>query len=248
MKKLLTLILLLTIAVACGTIGEDSNKEKNEPKVIIGKKDIKLISNLMTPEVLWSFGRLGEVAVSPDGKKIAYTLTWYDIEENKSNRDIHIMDADGTNQVQLTKTADGEGGLQWRPDGEYLGFVRNGQVFEIKADGSNERQVSDLKELEVSEFLYAPTGDKILMTIETKVENATGATVYPDMPKSEVYIADDLMYRHWDTWEDGLYSHIYIADYANGKLTSEVIDINAGERSEERRVGKECRSRWSPYH
>ena len=22
----------------------------------------------------------------------------------------------------------------------------------------------------------------------------------------------------------------------------------AGERSEERRVGKECRSRWSPYH
>src|SRR2546421_8982010 len=24
--------------------------------------------------------------------------------------------------------------------------------------------------------------------------------------------------------------------------------LNAGERSEERRVGKECRSRWSPYH
>src|SRR3989441_12463827 len=25
-------------------------------------------------------------------------------------------------------------------------------------------------------------------------------------------------------------------------------EIVAGERSEERRVGKECRSRWSPYH
>ena len=25
-------------------------------------------------------------------------------------------------------------------------------------------------------------------------------------------------------------------------------DIIAAERSEERRVGKECRSRWSPYH
>ena len=24
--------------------------------------------------------------------------------------------------------------------------------------------------------------------------------------------------------------------------------LNAGQRSEERRVGKECRSRWSPYH
>ena len=24
--------------------------------------------------------------------------------------------------------------------------------------------------------------------------------------------------------------------------------LDAGMRSEERRVGKECRSRWSPYH
>ena len=25
-------------------------------------------------------------------------------------------------------------------------------------------------------------------------------------------------------------------------------DIHSEDRSEERRVGKECRSRWSPYH
>jgi len=28
----------------------------------------------------------------------------------------------------------------------------------------------------------------------------------------------------------------------------EVVYTAEGERSEERRVGKECRSRWSPYH
>ena len=32
-----------------------------------------------------------------------------------------------------------------------------------------------------------------------------------------------------------------------GLLNEEIIDMN-GQRSEERRVGKECRSRWSPYH
>ena len=32
--------------------------------------------------------------------------------------------------------------------------------------------------------------------------------------------------------------------YAQGAAT----EPNAGDRSEERRVGKECRSRWSPYH
>jgi len=29
---------------------------------------------------------------------------------------------------------------------------------------------------------------------------------------------------------------------------SDVMDMKTFERSEERRVGKECRSRWSPYH
>ena len=29
---------------------------------------------------------------------------------------------------------------------------------------------------------------------------------------------------------------------------SEVLRLTNADRSEERRVGKECRSRWSPYH
>ena len=34
-----------------------------------------------------------------------------------------------------------------------------------------------------------------------------------------------------------------------GVFTSGVLDLlMEKERSEERRVGKECRSRWSPYH
>src|SRR5256885_15527269 len=31
-------------------------------------------------------------------------------------------------------------------------------------------------------------------------------------------------------------------------LFVEAAGVSADERSEERRVGKECRSRWSPYH
>ena len=32
------------------------------------------------------------------------------------------------------------------------------------------------------------------------------------------------------------------------KVYGKILEIEAGNRSEERRVGKECRSRWSPYH
>ena len=38
---------------------------------------------------------------------------------------------------------------------------------------------------------------------------------------------------------------VFVASFAVGAQT---IFSSSGYRSEERRVGKECRSRWSPYH
>ena len=38
------------------------------------------------------------------------------------------------------------------------------------------------------------------------------------------------------------------AGYINGDRSFVIAASCAGVRSEERRVGKECRSRWSPYH
>ena len=51
----------------------------------------KLASDVMTPEVLWSFGRIGDPAVSPDGTTVLYSVTNYNIEENKSYRDLYTV-------------------------------------------------------------------------------------------------------------------------------------------------------------
>src|SRR3712207_7271575 len=43
-------------------------------------------------------------------------------------------------------------------------------------------------------------------------------------------------------------STLYASDLAKG-FEIPIVHVNADDpRSEERRVGKECRSRWSPYH
>ena len=39
-----------------------------------------------------------------------------------------------------------------------------------------------------------------------------------------------------------------IPDFAPGDTLVVQVKVTEGTRSEERRVGKECRSRWSPYH
>ena len=78
----------------------------------------KLASDIMTPEVLWSFGRIGEPDISPDGTKVLYSVTNYNIEEIKSYRDLYVVAVNGGTPVRLTSTPEKESSAIWRPDGK----------------------------------------------------------------------------------------------------------------------------------
>jgi dipeptidyl aminopeptidase/acylaminoacyl peptidase len=64
----------------------------------------------------------------------------------------------------------------------------------------------------------SPTGNHRIEIKEVKLEKVYGEDYYPELNKSDVMIYDDLMYRHWDTWKDGKYSHIFLYEghQANG--------------------------------
>ena len=181
----------------------------------------------LTPEILWSMGRLGEYTISPDGKKVAYTVNFYDVKANKGNADIYLMDIDGKNQQRLTQTPQSENSLAWQQAGQTLTFLRGGRLVEMAVATQKETQLTD-ENTDISGYIFSPKGDRVLFAIETKVDK-TAQEVYPDLPKTDAMIFDQLMYRHWDTWEDGLYSHIYVADFANGKVVN-LKDIMPGER------------------
>ncbi|MDR1887286.1 MAG: S9 family peptidase [Prevotellaceae bacterium] len=219
------LVLVIMVALLCSCNGK-MRQQNTSP--MTGKKDIKLADRLMTPEVLWAFGRIGNVEVSPDGKQIAYTVTRYDVEQNSSNSELHIMDSDGGNGKQLTDSPEKEGAVKWRPDGRYIGFVRKGKLFEIKPDGTGERAVAIPEDRQINEFSYSPDGKKLLLAIDTPVTKVLGKDVYEDLPKANAYIAEDLMYRHWDTWKDGSFTHLYVAGYDDGTVRS-MEDINRDE-------------------
>ena len=228
MKRIVATITMVTM-MACNCAEQSRADDKGAPAkaTYIGKSDVKIENGLMTPEVLWSFGRVGNVSVSPDGKRVAYTVTYYSITENKSNSDIYIMDADGGNKKQLTKTVEREGALAWLPSGKAIAFLRGGKLWNIDPDSGKETQVSDIKE-SIDGFIYAPAEDKVLFVISTKVEKYKGAEIHSDLDKANAYIYDDLMYRHWDSWRDGNYNHVYVGNIASGKVTA-VEDIMPGE-------------------
>lgn len=98
--------------------------------------------------------------------------------------------------------------------GTFVIPLKGGEAVQIKNTDSI------LKDSKVS-----PSGRYKIIPREVKVHPVTGEDFYPDLEKSEVYIYDDLNYRHWDTWEDGLYSHLFLQDLTTG----EEIDIMEGE-------------------
>lgn len=177
-------------------------------------------SQPMTPETLWEFGRLGDVRVSPDETSIMYGVTHYNIEENKGVRDLFVMPAGGGEPVNITNSEVSESSAIWRPDGQRIGFMKstgNGtQLFEMNPDGSNESQLTDI-EGGITGFGYAPDMAHIYYTKRVKIQE-TAEDKHPDLQHANAYIADDLMYRHWDQWSDGTFNHVFVADYSDGQV------------------------------
>ncbi|MFC5411735.1 prolyl oligopeptidase family serine peptidase [Larkinella bovis] len=75
----------------------------------------------------------------------------------------------------------------------------------------------------------SPDGKHILRSEAVQVETVTSTDKYPDLKKSNAYIYTSLNYRHWDTWRDGKYDHVFVAPLVNGKPGT-AKDIMPGEK------------------
>nr|WP_319267676.1 S9 family peptidase [uncultured Draconibacterium sp.] len=225
MKKIALFIFIAMTIVSC-TQNESGQVAKNYVP-----ETPKLSSDVMTPEVLWSFGRLGGATVSPDGTQVLYTVTYYNIEENKSYRDIYSIPVAGGEAKNLTNTASNEYNVVWRPDGKKIGYLSSAsgsvQLWEMNPDGTDMRQVSEI-DGGIFGFQYAPDMSKIYYLQTVKLDNDIH-DLFPDLPKANARLETDIMYRHWDTWHDYTYNHIFIADYSDGKVGAGK-DIMTGER------------------
>jgi dipeptidyl aminopeptidase/acylaminoacyl peptidase len=225
MKKYLIPALITIIAISSQT----ANGQDTEHPVIT-KNQLELSSDIMTPEVLWSFGRLSDVQVSPAGERILFGVTYYSIEQDKSNRELFVMNADGSGKVQLTSTPENEFNAIWHPDGKRIVYLAPDdgvvQAWVINQDGTGQRKISEI-EGGITGLAFSPAGDQVLYTQEVQIDPTT-QDLYPDLQHSDARVITDLMYRHWDTWEDGAYSHIFIADF-DGETFASGTDIMPGE-------------------
>lgn len=207
----------------------DVNVKETGDKNLIGKSDIRIKDGRMTPEALWAMGRIGGMNVSPDGKKVVYTVAYYSVPENKSNREVFVMNADGSDNKQITKTGFAENEAVWIKGGTKIAFLCNesgsSQLWEMNPDGTDRKRLSDYDK-DIEGFAFSPDEQKVLFISQVKTVNST-ADKYPDLDKATGVIITDLMYKHWDEWVTTV-PHPFVADF-DGKSISNPVDVMEGE-------------------
>jgi dipeptidyl aminopeptidase/acylaminoacyl peptidase len=232
MKKIMLCFgILLIVLISCTSENNSKNSVDNNfkmPDVSLTAEEIA--NGILTPEILWKFGRVSDPQLSPDKTSIAYNITYYSLEENKGYTHIYVIPAKGGEAKQVTLGEYSCFNPRWVDD-ETIAFVstENGeaQIWTIKQNGTDKTKISD-SELGINGFEISPAGDKIMFISDVKLDE-TPNEIYPDLPKANVIIAEDLMYRHWNSWHDYYYSHIFIADFDKESIKNH-IDIMENEK------------------
>ena len=207
----------------------DNKKENPEARKGYKTPEQKLSSDIMTPEVLWSFGRISNPAISPDGSKAVYGVTYFNKEEDRSYTDLYVMNLADGKITQITNTDYNESDANWTPDGKRISYLAKGQLWEMNPDGSGAKQITQI-EGGINGYLYAPDGSKIAYYKDIKME-PTVQDMHPDLPKAKARIINDQFYRHWNDWVEG-YTHIFIADYTPAQPITSGQDIMKDEKWE----------------
>ncbi|WP_444344663.1 alpha/beta fold hydrolase [Phocaeicola coprocola] len=224
MKKtdLMTMTAAMMFA-ASGYVNADTPANTDKP--VIGKQEIRIKNKKLTPEALWAMGRIGSSSVSPDGKQIAYTVSYYSVKENKSHTVIYVMNADGTNNLLLTHTADSEVEPTWIKGGSKIAFLTAAsgsmQIWEMNPDGSERKQLSSY-EGGIEGFKFSPDESKVLFISQVKYGQRT-SDIYPDLDKASGKVINDLMYKHWDEWVENI-PHPFVASF-DGNQVGAATDI-----------------------
>jgi dipeptidyl aminopeptidase/acylaminoacyl peptidase len=179
--------------------------------------------------------RISDPQVSPDGRQVAFVVRTTDLEANRGRTDLWLVSADGTGLRQLTSHPDSDSDPRWLPDGKTVLFLstRSGssQVWQIRIDGGEARQVTD-EPLDVGNLIVSRDGKRIGFTMDVfpdceTIQATRDRLDAVEQRKASGRVYEQLFVRHWDTWNDGRRSHLFVRPVDGGEAVDVMVGMDA---------------------
>lgn len=224
-KTIIAIMATSALLAACGPVS------KEDPAEYIGKSQIK--AERLTPELLQELGKISDLKPSPDGTKILYGVTYTSVSQNKSNRELFILNTQekDAEPVNISHSVKSEQNAVWIDD-QTIAFLSaesaSNQIWTMKADGTNRRQISQT-DRDIEGFSLSPDRQQVLLIMTLPVKRIDDK-LFEGLDKTTGRLEDEMNYRHWDDFVDN-YPHPYLAAIQeDGTLRNEsIIDIMEGE-------------------
>lgn len=184
-----------------------------------------------TPETLWKLGRLSGGAVSPSEDFALYTVTNYKVDKNTGSTDVYILNLE-TEETRKINASDLKlSSPRWTSNNR-IAFLHNKENQQIIAsvdhNGKDYQEIGAFELGTIQEFKLSPRENYLIALQNVKTKKSL-ADKYPEMTEANVKVTDNLMYRHWDTWNDENSAQLFLYSLQDFKVKNIPKNIQEGE-------------------
>jgi dipeptidyl aminopeptidase/acylaminoacyl peptidase len=209
----------------------------------LGAAPAKAAARDLEIEDLFRLHRIADPQLSPDGRRLVYVQTDMQKAENTDTSSLWIVPAEGGEPHRLTRPAKHDTHPRWSPDGRWIAFEsdRDGktQVWLVPTQGGESRRLTSIS-TGASQPVWSADGRRIAFV--SAVYAGFSAKPFAESDalnrerqdgrekgKVKARVMTELLYRHWDSWTDGLRQHLFVAPFADG-AAGEPRDVTPGDR------------------
>ncbi len=195
-------------------------------------------------EDMFKFHRVSDPQLSPDGTRVAYVVTDVVKDENRTNADLWLINADGSGEPRkLTNSPKRDAHPRWSPDGKWIVFesTRDGdsQLYLLPADGGEPRKLTTIA-TGASQAMWSPDGKALAFVSAVFPEFSAQPFKESDRlnkekqdardkSKVKARLFDKLLFRHWDAWVEDKRQHLFVVPIAADGTAGEPRDVTPGE-------------------
>lgn len=220
MKK--HILAVAMVSVSGLTLAQSGPDLKTDKSLIDQRMAHQSNTTALTPEILWKLGRVSAEGLTTDGKTLIYAVSQYNFEQNSSERNLFSVAVTGGKAIPFSQEKGGESVVHIAENGDVI-YLLKGQLWKKNISGGAATQLTK-GELELENVKFSPDGKYILFSQAVLIKKYHSPDRYPDLPKSDAYVFDNLDYRHWDTFNNGKFNHPFVATYDNGVI-GEPVDL-----------------------